>query len=142
MLVNADLLYVLIPAIFIWVVIALLVRLHARDETDLVKRALREFRLSVFATGSILILLWFLLPRTPVLSTFGYPQDVEIVRQPTRLLSLLRDYNRALVRTTEVVYWFLFVMVWWFISSVYFFAKALTLARPVPGAPVAEPRAH
>ena len=140
MLVNADLPYVLAPSILIWVVIALFVRLRGRDETDPVKRAWREFRLSVFATGSILILLWFLLPSTPVLSTFGYPQDVEIVRQPTRLLSLLRDYNRALVRTTEVVYWFLFVMVWWFISSVLFFAKALTLARPVPGSPVAEPR--
>jgi uncharacterized protein YggT (Ycf19 family) len=125
MLIETDLSYILGPAILVWLVISVFLRRRPQSGTDPIKRAWTEFRLSIIATGSILILLWFALPSTPSLSTFGYPTDLAIVSQPKRLLSLLQDYNRALVRTTEVLHWVIFVMVWWFISSVYAFSKVL-----------------
>ncbi len=132
---NTNLLYVLGPAIFVWVVASLFARLRASREQDPMMRAWKQFKLSIIAISSILVLLWFMLPSTPALSTFGYPQDIEVVNQPARLLNLLRDYNRALVRTTEVVYWLLFIIVWWFMSSLHSFAKALTASRRNPGPP-------
>jgi multisubunit Na+/H+ antiporter MnhE subunit len=92
-------------------------------------RAWKAFKLSMVASCSILVLVWFMLSSTPSLSTFGYPQGVAVVSQPAALLSLLQDYNRALVRTTEVVYWLLFIIVWWLISSLHSFAKALVSSR-------------
>jgi hypothetical protein len=76
----------------------------------------------------MLIVLWFALPSTPSLSTFGYPADIEAIRQPQRLLYYLQDYNRALVRTTEAVHGLLFVIVWWFLSAVHSLLKSLPLA--------------
>lgn len=125
MLMNTPLNYVLGPAIVLLLGISLFLRSRA-SETDPIRRAWNEFRLSLIPTGVILILLWLALPSTPSLSTFGYPADPEVIGQPKRLLGLLQDYNRALVRTTEVVNWVIFVMVWWFISSVYSLAKALS----------------
>jgi hypothetical protein len=127
MLIDTPLTYILLPAIVVWVAISQFLRFRSQGENDPLLRAWTEFRLSLLATGSILILLWFALPSTPSLSTFGYPADLERVTQPNRLLGLLQDYNRALVRTTEIVHWVIFVMVWWFISSLYSFAKVLTM---------------
>jgi hypothetical protein len=126
MLIDTPLTHILLPALVVWFAISLFLRFRSQRENEPFLRAWTNFRLSLLATGSILILLLFALPSTPSLSTFGYPSDLERVTQPNRLLGLLQDYNRALVRTTEIVHWFIFVIVWWFISSVYSFAKVLT----------------
>src|SRR5438552_3612064 len=75
------------------------------------------------APGAFLVLLWFLLPATPVLSTFGFPKTVEDIHSAERLLDYLQRYNRALVRTTEVLHWFIFVFVWWFLAALYSLTK-------------------
>ena len=51
------------------------------------------------------------------------------------LLDLLQNYNRALVRTTDVLYWFVFTFVWWFLTSYHDFAKVIadTMHRHVAG---------
>ncbi len=128
MFIHTNLIYILGPAIIFWVVVSIVVRHRAVREADPVRRAWVEFKLSTIATGSVLILLWFALPSTPSLSTFGYPANVQAVSQPPLLLRFLQDQNRALVRTTQVVYWLLFVMVWWFISAVYSFSRSLTFS--------------
>jgi len=51
---------------------------------------------------------------------------VEDIQSAKRLLQYLQDYNQALVRTTMVLYWFIFVFIWWFLATVYSLAKALT----------------
>jgi len=79
--------------------------------------------------GAFCLLLWFLLPSTPVLSTFGYPKTEGDIQSASRLLKYLQDYNKALVRTTQVVHWFIFVFVWWFLTSYFYFSKAITSER-------------
>ena len=79
-----------------------------------------------FGIFIFLLLLWFLLPQTPVLSTFGFPQSVEDIQSAKHLLRYLQDYNRALVRTTSVLHWFIFVFVWWFLTAIYSLSKALS----------------
>lgn len=63
--------------------------------------------------------LWFLLPQTASLSTFGYPDHIKDIQSPELLLDLLQDYNRALVQTTQVVHYFLLVFVVWFVPAIY-----------------------
>jgi hypothetical protein len=79
--------------------------------------------------GAFCLLLWFLLPTTPVLSTFGYPTTEGNIQSASRLLKYLQDYNKAIVRTTQVVHWFIFVFVWWFLTSYFDFSKAITAER-------------
>jgi hypothetical protein len=121
---ETDLAYILAPAFIVWLTVSLAVRVRYRNQADPVARAWNEFKLSISAVGVLLIVLWFSLPSTPSLSTFGYPADLDALR-PERLLRLLQDYNRALVRTTEVVYWLVFIFAWWLLSSLYSIARAL-----------------
>jgi predicted membrane-bound dolichyl-phosphate-mannose-protein mannosyltransferase len=99
-----------------------------RKPSQIKKTAFRtaEDGLATVATGVLLLLLWFLLPQTPVLSTFGFPQSVEDIQSPKRLLQYLQDYNKALVRTTTVLNWFIFVFVGWFLTAIYALSKALS----------------
>lgn len=87
--------------------------------------AIAFFKLSTIATGVFVIILWFLLPCTPVLSTFGLPKDVSDIKTPERLLKYLMDYNKALVRTTEVLHWFMFVFVWWFLAGLNMYSTVI-----------------
>ncbi|HZF02317.1 MAG TPA: hypothetical protein VE344_10525 [Methylomirabilota bacterium] len=83
------------------------------------------FKLMSIAVGAFLIMLWMLLPCTPVISTFGFPKTVGEIQSPENLLKLLQDYNKALVRTTEVLHWFIFVFVWWFLAGLNIFSTVL-----------------
>jgi len=57
--------------------------------------------------------LWFSLPSTPVLSTFGLPKTAADVASPERVLRYLQDYNAAIVRLTDTLFWLLFTCVFW-----------------------------
>lgn len=126
--------YLLLPAIVLIVILNLVFRRRSRALRNPIQRALIELRIGLGFSGAFAILLWFLLPSTPVLSSFGFPDSVQDVQPPERLLKLLQDYNRALVRTTDVVFWFLFVFVWWCLSSIYVFSKAIVEAGDRPSA--------
>jgi hypothetical protein len=78
-------------------------------DADRLEGAVAGLRVLVLAFSAAALVLWFSLPSTPVLSSFGYPKTVSDLSPPGRLLTLLQDYNRAIVRTTEVVHWFLFL---------------------------------
>ena len=111
MLIDTPLAKILFPAICAWVLVLLLIRRRANGKwpfavisgSDPIKRAWSELKWSTISAGSMLLVLWLALPETVVLSTFGYPADLGAVSQPQRLLSLLQDYNRALVRTIVVL---------------------------------------
>jgi hypothetical protein len=63
------------------------------------------------------MILYLSLPITPVLKTFGYPNNVSDIKLETDVLHQLQQYNKAIVRTTEVVSWFLFLFVFWFLTN-------------------------
>jgi hypothetical protein len=128
MFIHTQLTTILLPVTLVMVAISLIFRLYLRRHTDPLRRAWMQFRFDTIAVGAMLLLLWFCLPVTAVLSTFGYPNGVEAVTQPQVLLNTLQEYNRALVRTTEVVYWLLFFFVWWFLTSLLAFSQAMTAA--------------
>ena len=126
MFIDIQLANILLPVVIFWVVVSVVVRLRQTKEPDAARRAWMNFRLIAMAEGTLLVILWFALPITPVLSTFGYPKGLDDVSDPRRLLKYLQDYNRAVVRTTEVVQWLLFLLVFGFGSALYDFLKTLT----------------
>ena len=67
------------------------------------------------AFAVFLAALWFALPNTPVLSTFGRPLELNSLNE---VLKYLQDYNDALVRTTEVVHSFLFFFLFGFLFGI------------------------
>lgn len=117
-------------AFYIAVTVAILanvtLRYFLRREQDPLRKALKLVRLNLVIVGGFCLLLWAQLPITPVLNTFGYPQTENDVQSAKALLHYLQDYNRALVRTTEVLSWFIFVFVWWFIAMLFDLSKTLS----------------
>jgi hypothetical protein len=137
MFIDIQLAYILLPVILFWVAVSVVVRLRQMKEPDAARRAWMNFRLIAMAEGTLLVILWFALPSTPVLSTFGYPKGLDDVSDPRRLLKYLQDYNRAVVRTTEVVQWLLFLLVSGFGSALYDFLRTLT--KPPAANPAGSP---
>ncbi|MFP8488001.1 hypothetical protein ACKGJO_02790 [Gracilimonas sp. Q87] len=82
-------------------------------------KAISGLKINIFMVGFLSLVLWFLLPSTPSLQSFGFPQTVGDVQTSEQILNYLQEYNQAIVRTTDVVYWFIFVFVWGFLSSLY-----------------------
>ena len=119
----SKLLFWIIPIIglpfflsFLWIKMRIKNKLHT---------SIAFFKLTTIATGAFMIIPWFLLPCTPVLSTFGFPKTVGEIQSPENLLKFLQDYNKALVRTTEVLHWFIFIFVWWFLAGLNLFATVI-----------------
>ena len=84
--------------------------------------ALEKMKLSVILFGIYSVVLWLCLPHTPVLETFGYPETVNDIKTDSQILKLLQDYNKAIVRTTEILKWFLFGFIWFFMTNIYLYA--------------------
>jgi len=123
---EVDLLFILGPAllvIFLMLVI-LNARLKSKKLSDL-DIALIRLKYSAIAFGALLLLLLFSLPSTPSLSTFGYPEITEQINSDTKILNYLQDYNRAIVRTTQVVHWAIFLFIFFFITAILSVAKNL-----------------
>ena len=88
-------------------------------------RAIEHFKITSIIFGILVLILWFLLPSTAVLITFGYPEDLQAINSQERTLDYLQRYNKAIVRTAEVVQWFLFLFIWWFLTSIFGVMKAI-----------------
>lgn len=84
--------------------------------------AFDKMKLSLILFGIYSLVLWLCVPSTPALETFGYPQTVNDIRTDGQVLKLLQDYNKVIVRTTEVLKWFLFGFIWFFMSNIYLYA--------------------
>ena len=121
---NID--YVLGSAMVVIVVASLIIRFRIRRQPTELHKAISLLKLGSVSTGAFLLVLWLLLPCIPVLSTFGYPRTVDEIQSAKQLLHYLQDYNKALVRTATVVHWFVFVFIWWFLTTIYSLSKALT----------------
>ena len=117
--------YFLAPAMAVVVIASVIVRSRSGREPTELHKAITRLKFGALITGAFLLMLWFLLPCTPVLSTFGYPQSTEEIQTAKQVLRYLQDYNRALVRLTMVLSWFLFAFIWWFLSTVYALSNAL-----------------
>ena len=137
MFIDIQLANILLPVVVFWVVVSVVMRVRQTKESDAARRAWMNFKLTAIASATLLAILWFALPSTASLSTFGYPKALDDVSDPRRLLKYLQDYNRAVVRTTEVVHWFLFLFVFGFGSALYGFLRTLT--KPPAANPAGSP---
>lgn len=84
--------------------------------------AFEKMKLSLILFGIYSIVLWLCVPSTPTLATFGYPETVNDIKGDEQVLKLLQDYNKTIVRTTEVLKWFLFGFIWFFMTNIYLYA--------------------
>ena len=78
-----------------------------------------------------MMVLWFSLPCTPVLGSFGFPEDVSDIESKEKLLKYLQDYNQAIVKTTEAVHWMIFITTFWLISIISSIIKHFKLDKSV-----------
>ena len=74
-------------------------------------RAVASIRITMLSFSAAALLLLFSLPSTSDLSSFEYPKTLQQISEPARMLELLQAYNRAIVRTTEVLSLFIFLVV-------------------------------
>lgn len=90
------------------------------------KKAIFRLKIATLGTGICALVLAFNLPSTPSLATFGYPDTIEQIQSQERLLSLLQDYNEAIVGTTRTLYFFLFIFIFWCLVAFLNFSNALS----------------
>lgn len=110
-----------------FVVVSATVLLIFRKNTgDPLTDKLHKFKMSLLLGGLFLVLMWLILPKTPSLSTFGYPEDASDVDSPEEILTYLQRYNDTLVRTLEILGWTFFIMAFWVVSTAYQFLKAFS----------------
>lgn len=123
---SVDLVYFFGPAMLVGIFLAVVLSLRTRrKQTNEVLRSIAIFKINLIIFGALLMILYLSLPVTPSLSTFGYPEDLSVIQDDKKLLHLLQTYNKALVRTTEVVHWFLFIFIWFFISILINFSTSI-----------------
>ena len=90
---------------------ALLGSRSKRRATGPLARAVASIRITMLSFSAAALLLLFSLPSTSDLSTFEYPKTLQQISEPARMLELLQAYNRAIVRTTEVLWLFILLFV-------------------------------
>ncbi|WLD24914.1 hypothetical protein NU10_05910 [Flavobacterium dauae] len=83
--------------------------------------AFAKMKLSLILFGIYSVVLWLCIPHTPVLETFGYPETVNDIKTDAQILNLLQTYNKAIVRTTDILKWFLFGFIWFFMTNIYLY---------------------
>jgi hypothetical protein len=130
MFTNYDLINYFGPALLIATLVLLVIRVlsNKKDTTELSK-AIDHFKATSLIFGVLIIILYLSLPLTASLKTFGYPEDISEINKDKDILRLLQEYNKAIVRTTEVLQWFLFLFVWWFLTTLFGVAKAFKTVK-------------
>jgi hypothetical protein len=120
---GTSLSLILMPIIAVLVASVLFLRwrIHKRGLNP-IDRAFKTFQMMGIAFGVYIATLWFALPMTPVLSTFGRPWELNSLDE---VLKYLQEYNDAIVRTTEVVHAFLFLFLFWFLLGILEFFKVI-----------------
>jgi len=112
------------PAIGLMVLFSIGYKFWGGKSKNEVDKAISTLQLNIIVIGILFILLWIMLPSTASLSNFGYPETIKDIQSNKQMLKYLQDYNNAIVRTTRVVHWFIFIFVWGFLSSIYAVIKA------------------
>ncbi len=127
---NTNLIYIFGPAIGI-ATVSLLIHKNRTNKQNITQlsKAIEHFKITSIVFGLLLVILWFSLPSTPSLKTFGYPEDISAIKGEAKVLRLFQEYNKAIVRTTEVLQWFLFLFIWWFLTTLFGVAKAYKEVR-------------
>lgn len=112
---DIPIIYV-VASLFLMYLIAYFVRFRNKNVD-----AFDKMKLSLVLFGIYAMVLWLCLPTTPALETFGYPETVSDIKTDSQILRLLQDYNKAIVRTANVLHWFLFGFIFFFMTNIYLY---------------------
>lgn len=126
MIFESDFYGIFLPAIIVIAIIIIGFYFWQSKPNNQLEKAILLLKVNTITVGLLSILLWVMLPSTPSLSTFGFPETVNEIQSNEQLLSYLQEYNKAIVRTTRVVYWFIFIFVSGFLVAVYSVIKAFS----------------
>ena len=125
MLSDSNELYIIGIAIVVIGILFFAIRGRIARESDPLRKAFRLYELHLAAIAVFLTVVWFTIPITSVLRTSDYPNSVENIQSAGELQAVLQSYNRALVRTTAALHWFILVFVAWFLLNTYRFCKVV-----------------
>ena len=100
-----------------------------RDTGDELRDKLKDLEIMLIGFGITIFIALLALPSTPSLSTFGYPETLEDIASQKKMLRLFQEYNKAIVRTTEVVHWLLFLSAIWLTGTLYKLIRVMRISR-------------
>ena len=123
MLDKIDPFWVIMGFLAVSVVVMLLFH---KNNDDPLQDKLNKFKTSLLLGGIFLGLMYLIMPMTPGLSTFGYPEDAASVDTPEEVLKYLQRYNEAMVKTIDIIRWTFFIMAFWVVGSGYRFLTAFS----------------
>ncbi|HBX65843.1 MAG: hypothetical protein CL670_10415 [Balneola sp.] len=129
MFIESDFYSILGSAIIFVLLFTIGFKFWEGKKEDELEKAISLLKINIFSTGFLLVVLWFMLPSTPSLGTFGFPETVNEIQSNEQLLNYLQTYNEAIVRTTQVVRWFIFIFVWAFLTTLYSVIKTFQSLR-------------
>lgn len=129
MFIDSELYLILGLAIILVLIFTIGFKFWEGEKQDELDKAISLLKINIFGVGFLSIVLWFMLPITSTLSTFGFPETINEIQSNEQLLDYLQKYNKAIVRTTEIVYWFIFIFVWGFLTSLYSIIKTFKSLR-------------
>lgn len=112
MYIDTDFHLIFIPALIIIFIFIVGYKFWEGEVKGEFAKAISFLKMNLIALGLLSLVLWLMLPSTPSLSTFGYPETIDQIQSNEQILDYLQRYNKAIVRTTEVVYWFIFIFCW------------------------------
>ncbi|REL33547.1 hypothetical protein DYD21_09030 [Rhodohalobacter sp. SW132] len=129
MFIDSELYLILGLAIILVLIFTIGFKFWEGEKQDELDKAISLLKINIFGVGFLSIVLWFMLPITSTLSTFGFPETINEIQSNEQLLDYLQKYNKAIVRTTEIVHWFIFIFVWGFLTSLYSIIKTFKSLR-------------
>ena len=117
MLSKFELVYILLSAFVLIAIVSLFLNWYLKSKNIKGKaKGLATIKFNIYIYLFLCFILWFSVPSTASLSTFGYPYGIEHIGTDEKLLDLLQEYNRVIVRTTQVLHYFIFFTAIWLAS--------------------------
>jgi hypothetical protein len=124
MLYNFKVIEIFSPALVLSSLLLVLLRSRIKKKGGApLSQALSDFKLTTLVFGGLVPLLCFLL--VPAMLAGGLPKDSATLQDEKLAWYFIRSGSQASERTAQVVMWFLFLFVFWFLPAVYKVIKAL-----------------
>jgi len=120
MLQNISMAFIILP---FTLAAAAYIRIVNVKTGNAMRDSLHRLKSVTIVLGVLFVVLVFLLPATPSLGTFGYPETTADINSQEKVLKLLQRYNTSLTRTIDVVFLMLSTLAFWFMAAIYTFVN-------------------
>ena len=107
---HIDFIYIFGPVLILVVISGEIYKSKVKPYDNEFEKSIFNLKITLIQMGVLLIVLFLAIPSTPSLSTFGYPRDINSVNTNEEILSYLQDYNKAIVRTSDILRWTVFLI--------------------------------